>query len=240
MVEADSILSPSDDDRRAAVAWLRGVLASIVNVAPLSPWIKEATQRCIRRLPNWIIVAWAKALNFDYVTAYRACPDLDEKVKSDAGMQIVKQYVETHNAVPLANTLHQLARKVSRLSRTGKLPASVDMIEQQICALGMSNCLPQGEQFIQQAGSILYEAERSNHPLIEYQVLLLSKQRQKLSEIDTILSLHPYNSWVAERVAEIKRWLGLEPPMFRVRYGERTPEWDMFWKSTFLGGRNEQ
>ncbi|MBN2462648.1 MAG: hypothetical protein JXB43_03510, partial [Dehalococcoidia bacterium] len=124
-------VTPTEDDGRAAVAWLRGVLASIVDVAPLSPWIKEATQRCIRRLPNWIIVAWAKALNFDYVTAHRASPDLAEMVTSDAGMQIVKQYVETHNAVPLANILHQLSRKVSRLSRMNRLPASADMIEQQ-------------------------------------------------------------------------------------------------------------
>jgi len=240
MNEEHDRVTPTEDDGRAAVAWLRDVLANSIDVAPLSPWIKEATQRCIRHLPNWIMTAWAKALNFDHVTAYRACPDLAGVVKSDEGMQIVKQYVETHNAVPLANTLHQLARKISRMSRAGKLPASADIIEQQVCAMGMADCMPQGEQFIQQAGSILYEAERSNHPLVEYQVLLEGRQSQKLNEIDAILSRHPYNSWVAERIVEIKRWLGLELPTFRVKYGERTPEWDMFWKSILLGGRNGQ
>jgi hypothetical protein len=216
------------------------VLASIADVAPLSPWIKEATQRCIRRLPNWIMTAWAKALNVDYVTAYRACPDLAEKVKSDAGMHIVKQYVETHNAVPLANTLHQLARKVLKLSRTDRLPASADTIEQQVCALGLASCIQQGEQFIQQANSILCESERSNHPLVEYQVLLEGKQRQKLKDIDVVLSRHPYNSWVTERIAEIKRWLGLEPPTFHIRYGERTPLWDSFGDNILTGGGYEQ
>jgi hypothetical protein len=233
-------IAASNDDSLEAVAWLRGVLASIADVAPLSPWIKEATCRSIRRLPNWIIVAWAKASNFDHMTAYRTCPDLAEAIKSDTGMQVVKHYVETHNAVPLANTLHQLARKVLKLSRTDRLPASADTIEQQVCALGMADCTPQGEQFIQQAGSILYEAECSNHPLVEYQVLLERKQRQKLNEIDALLSRHPYNSWVAERIIEIKRWLGLEPPTFHIRYGERTPLWDSFWDNILTGGGYEQ
>jgi len=239
MNEEHARITTTDDDRRAAVAWLRGVLASIVDVAPLSLWVKEATQRCIRHLPNWIVVAWAKALNFDYVAAYRACPDLAEAVKSDEGMQIVEQYVETHNAVPLANTLHQLARKVSRLSRMNRLPASADMIEQQVCALGMANCMSQGEQFMQQADSIICESERSNHPLVEYQILLEGKKRQKLNEVDAVLSRHPYNSWVSERIVEIKRWLGLEPPRFHIRYGERTPLWDSLWNNILTGGGHD-
>jgi hypothetical protein len=239
MNEKPNSIAASNDDSLAAAAWLRDVLASIADVAPLSPWIKEATQRCIRRLPNWIMTAWAKALNFDHVTAYRACPYLAEAVRSDEGRQIVKQYVETHNAVPLANTLHQLARKVLKLSRTGRLPASADTIEQQVCAMGMADCTPHGEQFIQQANSILCEAERSNHPLIEYQILLQGNQRQKLDELDSVLSRHPYKSWVSERIVEIKRWLGLEPPTFRVRYAERTPLWDSFWNNILTGGGYE-
>jgi hypothetical protein len=113
------------------------------------------------------------------------------------------------------------------------------MIEQQICALGLANCTPQGEKFIQQAGSILCEAERSNHPLVEYQILLEVKQSQKLNEVDAVLSRHPYNSWVAERVAEIKRWLGLEPPRFHIRYGERTPLWDSLWNNILTGGGHD-
>lgn len=236
MNEEHDGVTPTEDDGRAAVAWLRSVLASIADVAPLSPWIKEATQRCIRRLPNWIIAAWAKALNFDYVSVYQACPDLAEAVKSDEGVQIVKQYVETHHAVPLANTLHQLGRKVLKLSRTDRLPASADKIVQQVCALGMADCTPHGEQFIQQVNPILCESERSNHPLVEYQMLLEGKQSQKLNDIDALLSLHPYNSWVSERIVEIRRWLGLEPPTFRIRYGERTPLWDSFWNNILTGG----
>jgi len=229
-------VSAIEDERRGALAWLRGVLANIVDIAPLSPWIKEATQRCIGHLPNWLIAAWAKALNFDYVSAYQACPDLAEVVKSDEGMQIVKQYAEAHHAVPLANILHQLSCKVARLSRMNRLPTPADMIERQVCALGMANCTPMGEQFIQQANSILYRAERSKHPLVEYQMLLEGKQRQKLNDIDALLSRHPYNRWVSERIVEIRRWLGLEPPTFRIRYGERNPFWDSLWNNILTGG----
>jgi len=239
MEDKPNSIAASNDDSLAAAAWLRGVLASIADVAPLSPWIKEATQRCIRRLPNWIMATWANALNFDHVTAYRACPDLAEMARSDAGMHIVKQYVETHNAVPLANTLHQLARRVLKLSRADRLPASADTIEQQICAMGMADCTLHGEQFIQQATSILCVAEHSNHPLVEYQFLLESKQRQRLKDIDALLSRHPYNSWVSERIIEIKRWLGLESPTFHIRYGERTPLWDSFWDNILTGGGYE-
>jgi len=236
MDERPDNVAATDDERRAALGWLRDVLANTVDVAPLSPWIKQATQRCIRRLPSWIIAAWAKALNFDHVSAYQACPDLAEAVKSDAGTRIVKQYVEAHHVVPLANILHQLARRVSRLSRTNRLSAPADMIERQVCALSMADCTPQGEQFIQQTNSILCRAERGNHPLIEYQMLLEGKQRQKLNDIDALLSRHPYNSWVAERIVEIKRWLGIEPPSFRIRYGERTPLWDSLWNNILTGG----
>jgi hypothetical protein len=239
MNEKPNYMAANNDDSLAAIAWLRSVLASIVDVAPLSPWIKQDTQRCIRRLPNWIIVAWAKALNFDHMTAYRACPDLAETVRSDAGRQIVKQYMETHHPVPLANTMHQLAQKVLKLSRTGRLPASADTIEQQVCALAMANCTLQGEGFIQQVNPILCETAQSNHPLIEYQVLLGSKQKQKLKDIDALLSRHPYNRWVSERIVEIKRWLGLEPPTFHVRYAERTPLWDSFWNNILTGGGYE-
>lgn len=235
-MKEENKVTPPRDDRLEAIAWLKDVLTSIVDIAPLSPWIKTATFRSIRHLPTWLISSWAKALNFDHVTMYRAYPELAEEVRSDAGIEIVKQYVETNHAVPLANTLHQLSRTVSKLSRTDSLPASADMIERQVCALSMANCTPHGEGFIQQANSILCKAECSNHLLVEYQILLQSKQRQKFKDIDAVLSRHPYNSWVAERIAEIKRFLGLEPPTFRIRYGERTPLWDSLWNNILTGG----
>jgi hypothetical protein len=239
MNEENNRVTRTNDERRAAIAWLRDVLASIVDVAPLSPWIKEATCRSIRRMPNWLVATWAQALNIDYVAAYRACPDLAEAASSDTGLRVVKEYMETRNAVPLANTLHQLARKVSKLSKTSRLPIPGDRVERQVCALGIASCTPQGEQFIQQSSSILCEAERSNHPLIEYQILLESKQRQKLKKLDAILASLPYNSWVAERIVEIKRWLGLEPPTFHIRYGDRSPLWDTLWDNILTGGGHE-
>ena len=154
-------------------------------------------------------------------------------------METVSQYVETNSVEPLASTLRQLTRKVVKLSRTGRLPVAGDMIERQICALGVANCTSDGEGFIRHASSILCEAERRNHPLIEYQILLEGKQRRKLKELDAVLTPLPYNSWVAERIVEIKRWLGLEPPTFHIRYGERTPLWDSLWDNILTGGGHE-
>lgn len=239
MDERAGSVATSNEYVPEAIAWLREVLTSIVDVAPLSPWIKEATQTCIRLLPNWLMAAWARALNFDYVASYRACPDLARAVRSDTGIQIVKQYLETHNAVPLAYALRQLTRKVVKLSRTGRLPIAADMIERQVCALAVANCSPGGERFIQQASSILCEAECSNHPLIEYQILIEGKQRQKLKKLDAILAPLQYNSWVAERIVEMKRWLGLEPPTFHIRHGERSPLWDSLWDNILTGGGYE-
>lgn len=217
------------------MAWLRDVLANVVDASPLSLWIKEATQRCVRRLPNWIMDAWAKALNFDYMTAYRTCPYLAKAVKGDQGKQLVRQYVEAHRAVPLANILNQLARKLLRLSRMNRLPVPVDMIERQVCAIAMSDITPQGKRFIQEANPIIGRAQRSNHPLARYRILLQGKHSQKLNNIDALLSQHPYNSWVLERIVEIRRWLGLEPPTFRIRCGERTPLWQSLWDNILSG-----
>jgi len=222
-----------------AMIWIREVLTTIVDVAPLSPWIKEATQRCIRRLPNWLVDVWAKALDFDYVTAYQSRPDLAAVVRSDTGMETVRKYVEANSVEPLASILRQLTRKVVKLSKTGRLPVSAGMIERQISALAVANCTAEGERYMRHASSVLCEAESSNHPLIEYQILLEGKQSRKLKDIDAVLFRHPYNSWVAERIVEMKRWLGLEPPTFHIRYGERTPLWDTLWDNILTGGGHE-
>jgi len=236
MDERANSIATSNEYVLGAMVWFREVLTSIVDVAPMSPWIKEATQTCIRRLPNWLVVAWAKALDFDFVAAYKAYPDLAVLVKSDDGVETVTQYVETKSVEPLASILRQLTRKVVKLSRTGGLPVAGDMVERQICALAVANCTSDGERFIRHARSILCKAERGNHPLSGYRVLLEGKQRQKLKELDAVLSRHPYNSWVAQRIVEIKRWLGLEPPTFHIRHGERTPLWDSFWNNILTGG----
>lgn len=239
MDERLSNLAAKSDYAPEAMVWLRRVLTNIVDIAPLSPWIKEGTRRLVRRVPNWLIATWAAALNVDYVAAYKACPDLAEAASSDTGMRVVKQYLETHNAVPSAYALRQLTRKVVKWSKTSKLPVSDDMVERQVCALGVANCTAEGERFIQQASCILCEAERSNHPLIEYQILLEGKQMQKLKKLDTVLASLPYNGWVAERIVEIKRWLGLEPPTFHIRYGDRSPLWDSLWDNILTGGGYE-
>ena len=59
---------------------------------------------------------------------------------------------------------------------------------------------------------------------------------EKIEALDATLTVGRYRSWVAERLTEIKRYLGLEPPHFIVRTGERTPQWDLLWQKIFTGG----
>lgn len=225
------------EDRRRAIAWLRGVLTSMVDVAPLSPWIKRATCRLIQRAPDWLIAAWAGALNVDYVTAYQMYPDLGQEVRSDANREIVRQYVEAHDAVPVASALRQLARRAIRLLQRGKLPAKGDMIEREVCALALTTCAPYGQEFAQCVSSILGHAEGNNHFLVEYQIILDNHQKQKLERLDNALTGTRYGNWIAKRIGEVKRWLGLDTPWFNIRYGDRSPQWDILWKAIFTGGK---
>jgi len=239
MDKEKDIISTADDDRRAAIAWLRDVLVTILDICPVPQWLKRKTAHFTRRVPGWLIAAWASALNVDYVDAYRAYPDFAQRVGNDTGREIARQYLETHNAVPLAYSLRQLVQRVIKLLQAGRLPASKEVVEREIYALALANCTPDGENFVERANSILSYSEHYNHPLIDYQITLESDKTEKLDELDGILAGGRYGRWVAERISEAKRWLGLEPPHFHIQYSERTPQWDLLWRNIFIGAKNE-
>jgi len=238
--EKDRITTVTDEDKTAALTRLRGVLTSLLEVAPLSPWMKKETHRMIYRLPDWLIATWATALNIDYMNTSRSYPDLAESVRSESGRATVQAYLETHDAVPSMNCLHQLIAKVIKRHQAGRLPVAEDMVTRETLALALAGCAPDGDEFAKNARSILEGGEPANHILIDYQIALESGQRGKLERIDDALTGGRYGQWVAERMVEIKRWLGLEPPRFRIQYGERTPQWEALWGSIFVGGSYEQ
>jgi hypothetical protein len=233
------VISASADDTRAATGWLRDVLISIMEVAPLPLWIKGTSRGFIRRLPDWLITAWARALSVDYVTAYQVYPDLAEKVRSDIGRKTVQRYLEAHNTITTANVLRLLVQKVVKQSRTNGLLIDADMIQRHVCALALAGYSPHGEEFAQSATSTLSAKDHNIHLISHYQIALDTGQKQRLEDLDAVLTDNKYARWVEERVAEIKRWLGLEPPRFHIRYSERTPLWDSLWNNILTGGGHE-
>jgi len=64
----------------------------------------------------------------------------------------------------------------------------------------------------------------------------MSEDSSKIKALNDTLTGDRYGVWVAERLNEMKRYLGLEPPHFTVRTGERTPQWDLLWHKIFTGG----
>jgi hypothetical protein len=50
-----------------ALNWLRESLLNTLEIAPLSDKPKKATRQALRRVPDWILIAWANAFNIDYV-----------------------------------------------------------------------------------------------------------------------------------------------------------------------------
>ena len=238
--EKDETATVTDDDKTIALNWLRGVLTGILEVAPLSPWMKKATHRMIYRLPDWLMAAWATALNIDYMNTSCSYPDIAESLQSESGRATVQRYLEAKDTVPVMNCLHQLVARTVKRHQAGRLPVDKDMVEREALALALSGCVPAGDEFAGSAGIILEGDEPANHILIDYQIALESGQRGKLERIDSALTGGRYGQWIAERMVEIRRWLGLEPPHFRIQYGERTPQWEALWGDLFVGGNYEQ
>ena len=228
-----------DEERKVAIGWLRNVLSSIVETAPLSPWIKRKTASMIRRLPDWLVVNWAEALNIDFIKGYQLYPDMADSVRSDKGRQMAQHYLESRDAMPAANCLQQLVPWMVRRSRMGKLPMSREIVEREICALALAPCTPDGWEFAEQASSALKSDERANHHLIDYQIALVRGDKERLGRLDDVLAGGRYGKWISERIGEIKCLMELDTPQFYIKYVERTPQWDSLWENIFLGGENE-
>ncbi len=236
MSNVSTMTATRDDDRQVALAWLRGVLTAMLEVSPLSYQQKKKTARFLDKMPDWLMASWAEALNIDYVGGSSQCPGFAEEANSDTGRNLAQQHLEAHDAVPAGHCLDQLARSVIKHAQGGRLPVDANMIERQVCALAWAECTEDGIGFAEKARDILSDPENPNHIFVDYQIVLERDDKEKLEKLDAILTGGRYGEWVAERLTEGKRYLGLEPPRVIIRYGERTPQWDLLWKKVFTGG----
>ncbi len=226
----------SDSERTKAIAWLRSVRTSMLEVSPLSYWQKKRTARFLKQMPDWLMASCAECLNIDYLSGFKQYSDLAEKAKSDTGRGLAQQYLESHDAVPAANVLDDLVRDIARQAGENRLPTDGGMVERHVCALALARCTSEGGAFANSAQDILSDSESPNHPIVDYHLALVKRDGPRIEALDATLVGGRYGGWVAQRVAEIERYLGFEPPHFTVRTGERTPQWDLLWKRIFTGG----
>jgi hypothetical protein len=232
----NSDLPTYNSERTQAIAWLRGVLISVLEVSPLSYQQKKKTARFLDRMPEWLMASWAEALNIDYIGGCTMYPDMAEKANSDTGRNLAQRYLESHDAVPAGHCLDQLGSSVVKHAHGSRLPIDSNMIEKQVCALAWSGCTDDGLTFAEKARDILSDPEKPNHPLVDYQIALEYGDKEKLEKLDTILTGGRYGEWVTCRLEEGKRYLGLDYPIFRVHFVERTPQWDALWENIIKGG----
>ena len=158
------------------------------------------------------------------------------ELQEEAVLDLVQQYLESRDTVLTGHGLEQLVRAVKRQADERNLPENYETIEKQVCALALAGCNAEGNEFAESARGILNDAESPNHPLIEYQRALMSEDSSKIKVLTDTLAGDRYSAWVTERLNEMKRYLGIEPPHFTVRTGERTPQWDLLWQKIFTGG----
>jgi len=226
----------SDSEKAVAIGWLRDTLTAILEVAPLSYQQKKKATRFLNKMPDWLLARWAESLNIDYMGGCAQYPDMAEKARSDTGRHIAQQYLETHDAVPIGNCLDELSKSVVKHAQARDLPVDSETIERQVCALALAGCRAEGAEFAESAKGILSDEEKPNYSVIDYHLALECRDKSKFEALDAALTGGRYGSWVAGRLTEAKRFLGLEPPHFTIHYGERTPQWDLLWKRLFTGG----
>ncbi len=224
-----------NSERAEAIVWMRKVLTAILEISPMSYWQKRKTARLLNRMPDWILDSWAEALNIDYIGGCTGYPDMAEKANSETGRRLAQQYLESHDAVPAGNSLDQLSKSIME-HEAGELPANSETVEKQVCALALAGCTSEGAAFAESARDTLGDAGNPNHPLVDYHLALEQRDKSKIEALDAALAGGRYGNWVAERITETKRYLGLEPPRFMIRRGERTPQWDLLWQKIFTGG----
>lgn len=228
-----------NSEREMGLAWLRGVLTSAMEVSPLSYQQKKKATRLVSRIPNWLMASCAESFNIAYLGGSTACPDMAEQVKSETGRDIAQRYLEAHDAVPAGFCLDQLARSVIKHAQGDRLPVDADMVVRQVCALALAECTEDGIEFAEKAREILSDPESPNHPLVDYQIALERGEKEKLEQLDSILTGGRYGEWVDSRIDEAKRYLGLDYPIFRINFVERTPQWDALWEDIIKGGSND-
>ncbi len=233
-------LPTSNSERETGLTWLRSTLTSVLEVSPLSYQQKKKTTPLFHRLPNWLMAKWAESLNVDYVGGCTTYPEIAEKVISGAGRDIAQQYLEAHDAVSAGFCLDQLTRSVVKHAREGRLSMNADMVVRQVSALALAECTEAGIEFAGKAREILSDPEKPNHILIDYQIALERGDKDRLEKLDSILTGGRYGEWVDARLDEVKRYLGLDYPIFRINFVERTPQWDALWENIIKGGTDDR
>ncbi|MBI4283436.1 MAG: hypothetical protein HY663_03070 [Chloroflexi bacterium] len=223
-------------ERTKAIAWARGVLTAMLEVSPLSYWQKKQVAPLLKRMPDWLMASSVDALSINYMGGFKQIPDMAEQAKSDTGRSLAQRYLESHDAVPMANILNALVRSVVKQANEGDLLVDGETVKRQVCALALAGCISEGADFVERAKDILGDINSPNHPLVDYHMALINGDKSKIEALDAALTGGRYGEWVAERLTEAKRYLGLEPPHFTIRYGERTPQWDLLWQRIFTGG----
>jgi len=189
------------------LAWLRDVLTAALEVCPLSYQQKKKTTRFLGRMPDWLMASWAEVFNIDYMGGIKQIPDMAEQAKSETGRSIAQQYLEAHDAVPVANILDELVKTVVKKANESKLPVDSETVERQVCALALAGCITEGIGFGERASDILSYAESPNHSLVNYHTALANGDNEKIEALGATLTGGRYGSWVADRFNEVKRWL---------------------------------
>lgn len=228
-----------NSEGEVGLAWLRKELGAMAEVAPLSYGQKKQTTRFLQKMPDWMMASWAQALNIDYIGGCMRYPDMVEQAKSEDGRNLVQSYLEAHDTVPAGFCLDQLGRRVIKLNQAGRLPADANMVLRQVFALAWAESTEDGIAFAKQASEVLSDPENPNHPIVDYQIALEKGDKEKLEKLDTILTGGRYGEWVDSRIDELKRYLGVDNPVFRINFVERTPQWDALWEDIIKGGSND-
>jgi hypothetical protein len=195
-----------NSERETGLTWLRDVFTSTLGVCPLSYQQKRKSSRFLGGIPNWLMASCAESLNIDYMGGCTKFPDMAEKANSDTGRQQAQQYLEAHDAVPVANILDELVKTVVKQANENKLPMDGEAIKKQVCALALAGCTPEGTIFGETAKGIL-GSDSPNHPLVDYHLALVNGDTQKIEALDAALAGGRYGEWVANRIDEMKRWL---------------------------------
>jgi len=228
-----------NNHRETELIWLRDVLTSALEVSPVSYQQEKKTSRLLSKMRDWMLVNWAEALSIDYVGGSSQYPALAEQAKSDTGRQLAQEYLDAHDAVHAGYCLDRLVRSVIKLAQEGRLPVDSSMVARQVCALALAECTEDGIGFAEKAREILGDPEKPNHILVNYQLALENGDKDKLEALAGVLTGGRYGEWINARLDEVKRYVGLDYPIFEIHFGERTPQWDALWGNIIKGGSDD-
>ncbi len=226
------------DNDSKSLDWLRQVLVSAFNSAAVSGWLRKRAISFACHIPDWLVETWARVTGVDFATAHTLAPELPQQLESEAGRELVRDYIEARHVVPTVRSLRRLVTTVLTLVRLRKLPIEADKVEQSVAALALVGCTPLSGEFVAEASSILDSSSYPEHLLSAYEQTLNSADETRLNGIANALR-GEYGYWVANRLQEARRYLGLDYPIFRIHFGERTPQWDALWGNIIKGGTDD-